>query len=216
MENVALVYKKENSKLETEKYQCNLYTHRGKNYCTNHSINAEDLKVIVLEDINRHISFSQKDKSTYIQQLINLINQTNSSLNDEKSSHQKELNNISQRLEELNTILQSMYEDKAFHKISEERYAAMSANFEKEETELKQRYTEITTKLSQYTQQSKSAKEFADLLGQYTSIVKLDAVLLNTLIEKIIVHEKRNENRQKIMPIEIYYRFIGKIGIDIT
>ena len=119
-------------------------------------------------------------------------------------------------MEELNTILQSMYEDKAFHKISEERYAAMSANFEKEETELKQRYTEITTKLSQYTQQSKSAKEFADLLGQYTSIVKLDAVLLNTLIEKIIVHEKRNENRQKIMPIEIYYRFIGKIGIDIT
>ena len=66
------------------------------------------------------------------------------------------------------------------------------------------------------SQQSKSVKEFADLLEQYTPIVKLDAVLLNTLIEKIIVHEKRNENRQKIMPIEIYYRFIGKIGIDIT
>ena len=115
----------------------------------------------------------------------------------------------------LNTILQSMYEDKVFHKISEERYAAMSANFEKEETELKQRYSEIKTKMLQYTQQSKSAKEFADFLEQYTPIVKLDAVLLNTLIEKIIVHEKRDENGQKIMPIEIYYRFIGKIGRSI-
>lgn len=47
------------------------------------------------------------------------------------------------------------------------------------------------------SQQSKSVKEFADLLEQYTPIVKLDAVLLNTLIEKIIVHEKRNENGQK-------------------
>ncbi len=209
----SLVYKKENSKLETEKYQCNLYTHRGKNYCTNHSINAEDLKVIVLTDINKHISFSQKDKSAYIQQLVN---QANNNLNGEKNAYQKELNNISQRLEELNTILQCMYEDKVFHKISEERYTAMSTNFEKEETELKQRYTKIETKLSQYTQQSKSAKEFADLLEQYSPIVKLDAVLLNTLIEKIIVHEKRNENGQKIMPIEIYYRFIGKIGTDIT
>ena len=60
--------------------------------------------------------------------------------------NQKESNKISQRLEELNTILQSMYEDKVFHKISEERYTAISANFEKEETELKQRYNEITTK----------------------------------------------------------------------
>ena len=33
------------------------------------------------------------------------------------------------------------------------------------------------------SQQSKSVKEFADLLEQYTPIVKLDAVLLNTLIE---------------------------------
>ena len=109
-----------------------------------------------------------------------------------------------------------MYEDKVFHKISEERYTAMSANFEKEETELKQHYSEITTKLSQYTQQSKSAKEFADLLEQYNPITKLDAVLLNTLIEKIVVYEKRNENGQNIMPIEIYYRFIGKIGTNIT
>ena len=209
----SLVYKKENSKLETEKYECNLYKHRGKNYCSNHSISAEDLKNIVLEDINRHISFSSKDKLAYITQLVN---QTNNSLNDEKNAYQKELSQISQRLEELNTILQSMYEDKVFHKISEERYTAMSANFEKEETELKQRYSEIKTKMLQYTQQSKSAKEFADLLEQYTPITKLDAVLLNTLIEKIIVHEKRNENGQKIMPIEIYYRFIGKIGTDIT
>ena len=200
----SLVYKKENSKLETEKYECNLYKHRGKNYCSNHSISAEDLKNIVLEDINRHISFSSKDKLAYITQLVN---QTNNSLNDEKNAYQKELSQISQRLEELNTILQSMYEDKVFHKISEERYTAMSTNFEKEETELKQRYSEIKTKMLQYTQQSKSAKEFADLLEQYTPITKLDAVLLNTLIEKIIVHEKRNENGQKIMPIEIYYRF---------
>lgn len=92
----------------------------------------------------------------------------------------------------------------------------MSSNFEKEESELKERYNEIKTKLSQYTQQNKSAKDFADLIEQYTPIKELDEILLNTLIEKIIVHEKVDESGEKIISIEIYYRFIGKIDKNIV
>jgi len=208
----ALVYKKENCKTGTAKYNCNLHVHRGKAYCTTHTVKAEDLKIIVSDDINHHILLSNKDKNAYIQQLIY---QSDSKLNGEKTLYQKEMNKINQRLEELNVILQTMYEDKIFKRISEERYTSMSANFEKEEAQLKERYNEIKTKLSQYTQRSKSAKDFADLIEKYTPIKELDAVLLNTLIEKIIVHEKVDESGQKTLSIEIYYRFIGKVGKDI-
>jgi len=89
----------------------------------------------------------------------------------------------------------------------------MSANIEKEEAQLKERYNELQIKLTHYTKQSKSVQEFADLLEQYTTITELDAVLLNTLIEKIVIHEQIDEDGNKVMPIEIYYRFIGNVGI---
>ena len=41
---------------------------------------------------------------------------------------------------------------------------------------------------------------------------ELTAELLNTLIEKILVHEAvKNEDGTREQEIEIYYRFIGKI-----
>lgn len=205
----SMVYKKENSAAGTAKYQCNLYVHRGKGSCTIHSITADDLKAIVLEDINRHITLSKEDKAEYIEQLIN---RSDSELNGEKASYQKELQKIKQRLDELNVILQNLYEDKVFKRISEERYSAMSASLEKEETQLKERYNKINDNLSQYTQQSRSAQDFADLIEQYSPITELDAVLLNTLIDKIIIHEHMDEDGNKVMPIEIYYRFIGNVG----
>ena len=39
-----------------------------------------------------------------------------------------------------------------------------------------------------------------------------NAVLLNELIEKILVHEAvKGENGESVQEIEIYYRFVGKI-----
>lgn len=204
-----IVYKKENSAGKTAKYKCNLYLKRGSAYCTSHSINASDLYAIVLDDINRHIRLSNKDKDSYID---SLIRQSDSKLNGEKSSLQRELQRIKQRLDELNVILQNLYEDKVFKRISEERYAAVSANLEKEEKQLKERYSEIQSGMTRFAQQSKSAREFADLIEQYSPITELDAALLNTLIEKIVIHENIGEDGSKEMSIEIYYRFIGKAG----
>ena len=162
-----------------------------------------------MEDINRHIVLSSEDKEQYIE---HLIKQSDGELNGEKSSYKKEMQKINQRLDELNIILQNLYEDKVFKRISEERYTSMSVSLEKEEAQLKDRYTEIQTNLSKFTQQSKSAQDFADLIEQYSPVKELTADLLNHLIEKIVIHEKTDENGEKVMPIEIYYRFIGEIG----
>ena len=48
------------------------------------------------------------------------------------------------------------------------------------------------------------------MIERYSPVKELTADLLNRLIEKIIIHEKTDENGEKVMPIEIYYRFIGK------
>ena len=40
----------------------------------------------------------------------------------------------------------------------------------------------------------------------------MTAELLHTLVEKIVAHEKEVVDGQIIMQVDIYYRFIGKVG----
>lgn len=55
-------------------------------------------------------------------------------------------------------------------RISEERYASISASLGRAETQLKARYDEMQKSLSRFTQQSKSAQAFEDLIEQYSPI----------------------------------------------
>ena len=49
-------------------------------------------------------------------------------------------------------------------------------------------------------------------MEQYTNITELTEELLHTLIEKVVVHEKEVIDGEPVMRIDIYYRFIGKVG----
>lgn len=48
-------------------------------------------------------------------------------------------------------------------------------------------------------------------IKQYANPTELTAELLNTLIEKIVIHEAATVDGMREQDIDIYYRFIGKI-----
>ena len=50
---------------------------------------------------------------------------------------------------------------------------------------------------------------FSDLLIYSTELTE---ELLNTLVEKIVLHEKEDVDGECLMRVEIYYRFIGSVG----
>ena len=55
-------------------------------------------------------------------------------------------------------------------------------------------------------------KKWIGLMKQYVNPTELTAELLNTLIEKILVHEAvKSEDGSREQEVEIFYRFIGKI-----
>lgn len=63
-------------------------------------------------------------------------------------------------------------------------------------------------------QSAEDAEKWVKLIRQYSEITELDAPLLNTLIEKILVHEgKRGPDGIREQEVEIFYRFAGKIDI---
>ena len=56
----------------------------------------------------------------------------------------RELKTIDKRMDELNKILNKLYEDAALEKISEERYQAMAPKYEREQIELRGKRDALT------------------------------------------------------------------------
>ena len=57
------------------------------------------------------------------------------------------------------------------------------------------------------------AVKWIALIKQYSDPDQLDTTILNTLIEKIVVHEaQKDEIGMRVQDVDIYYRFVGKIA----
>lgn len=108
-------------------------------------------------------------------------------------------------------LIQKIYEDKTFGRIADEIYSSMYSNMSSELSSLQQEKEQIENKINQHSSYEKSINDFISLIEQYAPVQKLDAVLLNNLIEKIVVHERQVIDGETIMPVEIYYRFVGRI-----
>ena len=56
------------------------------------------------------------------------------------------------------------------------------------------------------------AEKWVKLIRQYTDPTELTVELLNTLIEKILIHEAvKHPHGTREQEVEIFYRFVGKI-----
>ena len=188
---------------------CNKHRRYGGTECSNHYITLEQVNELLLGDIRTHARLAAADKEKYVEHLMNL---SELKWNGEKASYQKEADRCQHRISELDAILKKLYEDRVFGVISDERYAAMSADYEAEAKKLNDRYNELQGLLANYTKQSRNAKDFAKLVEPYTDIAEVTAELLHTLVDKIVVHEKEVVDGEIIMLVDIYYRFIGKVG----
>lgn len=96
----------------------------------------------------------------------------------------KEAEKLTARKLALAKIFQSLYEDKALGKLSEEVYSELSGNVERERTEIQERLKRISEQLGKSQQLTENAEKFAELIRRYTDITELSEELVHLLIEK--------------------------------
>lgn len=201
-----LVFGKATQRRVSHYYRCGRYArHRD---CTPHTVNLNHFTEVVLYDINKHISFVKENKKKYAAQLMEYFN---NGKNDVLHANTEKLKLIENRIGELNLLIQKIYEDKTFGRITDDIYSAMYANMLNELSDLQSEKEQIQNTVSQRSACENSINRFISLIEQYAPVKKLDEILLNNLIEKIVVHERQRIDGKTIMPIEIYYRFIGKV-----
>ena len=93
---------------------CNKYRRYGAKECSVHHITLNALNDIVLGDIRRHASLASANKDLYAEYLANVSERER---DGERLSWQKELENSQRRLDELDMLIQRLYEDSVFGRI---------------------------------------------------------------------------------------------------
>ena len=142
----------------------------------------------------------------------NLLKQLGADRKKQSKIIPKELEEKRSRLSEVDRLFQKLYEDKVKGSISERNYQMMNRKYEEEQTELQKRIDEITAEVSEDEGKADNAEQFTKLIKDYAGIKKLDAALLNTLIEKITVGEPKKSGGETVQEIKISYKFIGNIS----
>ena len=129
---------------EQEHFVCATYRKR-KGKCTSHQIRNVQVEQILLTEINRMLAFVRERESEF-GELLTKKNERD--LNRQFRECSRELEQATQRITKLDSIIQRLYEDNLDGKISDERFAKMTATYEQEQKDLEARVIVLRETLS--------------------------------------------------------------------
>ena len=193
---------------QKEFFNCSSYRKQLKKTCTSHHITVEALAVLIQDDLRRTIYFAQQQREMFLQTLRkNAATRTEKELKE----YSKEIKTSEERIERLDKIIESLYEDKVEGKISEERYLKMSDTYETEQAGLKERVKTLKSEIAKAKEDDDKILDFMMLIYKYNSFEELTPEILRAFIEKVVVHERTKVDGHYRQTVEIFYNFIGAI-----
>ena len=196
---------------EQEHFVCATYR-KQKGKCTSHQIHNVQVEQILLMEINRMLAFVRERESDFVE-LLTKKNERD--LNRQFRECGRELEQATQRITKLDGIIQRLYEDNLDGKISDERFAKMTATYEQEQKDLHARVIVLRETISKAKAQRLNIDSFLAQVKKYTEVKELDAEIIRALVERIDVFtpEKVPGTRTKKQTILIHWNFIGAVEL---
>ena len=194
--------------LDKTYYQCTTYLKKGANFCTAHRISAGDIENAIKADIDRHAVKAMKDKEKFINNVLLSMNESNAERSEKVKA---EIDKLKKRNDELDQMYIRLYEDYSSEKLSEKKFTMMSAHYEQEQEANEEKLSELERQHKAKSVAVTNAEQFTESLAQCAGMKKLTATVLNTLIEKIEVHNPVMVNGVKEQKLTVYYKFVGQI-----
>ena len=198
-------------------YICGSYKKRTAD-CTAHFIRTDLLTAGVLSNLRKVTSYAAKHEARFMKLLIE---QNEDGDRRRNAAMKKELEAAEKRIAELSAIFKRLYEDSVTGRISDERFTELSADYEAEQKELKERAARLREELSKAQEATANAEKFMNVVRRHTTIEELTPTLLREFVEKIVVHESvaldgKRRGKLRRQEIEIYYSFVGKVELPDT
>ena len=196
---------------DKEHFVCATYRkNRGK--CSSHQIRNVQVEQILLTEINRILTFVRGREAEFVELLTK---KNERELNRQFRECSRELEQATQRIGKLDEIIQRLYEDNLEGKITDERFAKMTATYEQEQKDLQARVVVLRETISKAKAQRINIDSFLEQVRKYTEVKELDAEIIRTFVERIDVFkpEKVPGTRTKKQTVLIHWNFIGAVEL---
>ena len=191
-------------------YTCGQYskTPVGALCPTQHRINESVVLDLISGMLQAISDFAKSDRAAFIRE----VQEAQASQQDSDIKKKKRrLSAAQKRAGELERLVCKIYEDNALGRLPDARYAALDAQYAKEQEALAAEIAELEKAVSSYDQGKKSAEKFIALIDKYQGFGNMTNTMLNEFVEKILVHERdRKGSIETTQAVEVYFNFVGK------
>ncbi|WP_343256317.1 recombinase family protein [Ligaoa zhengdingensis] len=187
-------------------------THRAnKDKCSGHYVRAVTLETMVWKHMEAVISFVTHHEEYSRREMGKKLQ-----LQSEEAIrvHKKRLAQAEKRIAELDRLFLKIYEDNANGKLSDERYAMMSATYENEQTELKTEVKKLQGEIKVQEQKMQNLGVFIQRVKKYTTLNELTPYALRELVKGIYVEAPDKSSGKRKQKAHIEYDLVGYIPVN--
>ncbi|MCL1994925.1 MAG: recombinase family protein [Defluviitaleaceae bacterium] len=199
-----------------DRYNCGAYRNRGG--CSPHSVTRSKLEEEVTKQVLKMIKTVNKDRAGFQKAVsqVKLLEETISFKNKET-----QILELKKSLEKNETIIATLYEDRALGNLPKERYEILAQNYDIQREEIKRKLGELQDETHPVKNELDNIKHFISLAKKYSGLKKLDSTSLRELTEKIVIHEKvyvedltKKNKKRREQKIEVHFNFLSKNLLD--
>lgn len=168
------------------------------------------LEKIVLEAIRNLADFVRCNEKVF---LYMIAKQNDAVRKAECEKMKKTVADGEIRIKELDRLIEKVYEDNALGRMDDERYRKLMTKYEREQKELAVTVSEGQETLKSAEQKSVDLRLLLRTFREMTDIQELTPTLVNSLIERIEVHNNDKSSGHCFVKVDIYFTGVGMICI---
>ncbi len=192
-------------------FRCSKYKGNSRSgVCTQHYVREDVLYQLVLKQLQHFLSYLQQFERVFIRQQIDA---TLAERRYELYAKQKQIEKDEKRMEELDRLFRKIYEDNVNGKLNDERFYKLSDGYEAEQEQLKHEIETLKAEVSEADTEATNVSKLIAVTKKYTRIDELTPEILNTFVDKIVVHECEKKDGKRTQDIDIYYSYVGIVDI---
>ena len=187
-------------------FLCGNYGRSGKTACTAHVIYENALTQLVLADIREKAQFAVYDRDKLLEKIVRM---KDAQRRDRMISYEKELKAVTARMNELERLMQTLYEDKCTGVVPQTVFQTLMQRYETERAQKAAALPELERKAQEQMENRQGADRWLEIIQQYTEITELDESILFELVDRIEVGEARKNMGTRVQDVKVFYRYVG-------
>ena len=196
-------------KRDQEFFRCAKYK-AGRGECTIHFIRDVVLEQIVLAAVSDLSDFVCCHEAFFLQMVAQ--ERTRGKEMSRKTARDSIVAG-NKRIDELDRLIARIYEDNLNGKLSDERYNRMAVGYEREQRELLQSVAQWEQDLREMEKETVDLRMLLNGLREYASMRTLTPELVNTIIQRIEIHNPEKVDGQKRVKVDIYFTGVGLVDL---